>query len=420
MNLPAPGQHFQPSSRGIARQRAFTEEIDTESNLRPIPGKKPIPVINKQKGMHMISNDELNAVAALDLTPIKMKLMHLESGEGWSLEQANAVEVEYRRFLFLMKKYPDEQTAPTVDVDTFWHYHILDTMKYAVDCQQAFGYFLHHYPYVGIGTESSEADQQRAGARMQELYEAHFGRREQPPQEAAWCGAAVSAAAAQEPGQPADAMATAWCGAAVSTAWCGAAVQAPVAKTANASGTAWCGAAVQAPVAKTANASGTAWCGAAVQAPVAKSAGASGTAWCGAAVQAPEAKLANASSTAWCGAAVQVPVAKTANASGTAWCGAAVQAPEAPTAHASHTAWCGAAVQAREAEKTAPDRAAQSAVTGGTAWCGAAVQAAAAKKPANTSTAWCGAAANDPNYGVTVQSAAMNTAWCGAATAKTA
>jgi hypothetical protein len=118
---------------------------------------------------------EMEAIAALDLEPIKVKLMHQESGEGWSLERANAVEFEYRRFLFLMKKYPGEQTAPLVDVDTFWHYHILDTMKYAADCEAVFGYFLHHFPYIGLRGEDDEAAHQRVGRRMQELYEATFG-----------------------------------------------------------------------------------------------------------------------------------------------------------------------------------------------------------------------------------------------------
>jgi hypothetical protein len=123
----------------------------------------------------MINNDLFNAVMQLDLEPIKMKLMHEASGEGWSLEKANAVEKEYRRFLCLMKMYPDEDTAPLVDVDTFWHYHILDTMKYAKDCEQAFGYFLHHYPYVGMRGEDDEQFRLDSGKRMAELYEATFG-----------------------------------------------------------------------------------------------------------------------------------------------------------------------------------------------------------------------------------------------------
>jgi hypothetical protein len=127
----------------------------------------------------MITNDQFKAVsfaaAQLDLEPIKTKLMHIQSGEGWSLDKADAVEKEYRRFLCLMKLYPDEDTAPLVDVDTFWHYHILDTMKYAADCQAVFGYFLHHYPYVGMRGEDDEQFRLDSGERMRELYESTFG-----------------------------------------------------------------------------------------------------------------------------------------------------------------------------------------------------------------------------------------------------
>ncbi|AVR95805.1 glycine-rich domain-containing protein [Pseudoduganella armeniaca] len=117
---------------------------------------------------------DFKAIAELDLDPIKVKLMHAESGEGWTLERANAVEFEYRRFLYLMKKFPNEQTAPLQDVDTFWHYHILDTLKYATDCQRVFGYFLHHFPYIGLRGEADEEAHERVGARMKELYEATF------------------------------------------------------------------------------------------------------------------------------------------------------------------------------------------------------------------------------------------------------
>lgn len=123
----------------------------------------------------MNSTDDFAVIAALDLDPIKVKLMHKESGEGWTLDQANAVEFEYRRFLYLMKKFPHEQTAPLFDVDTFWHYHILDTMKYAADCEQVFGYFLHHFPYIGLRGEDDVAAHHRVGERMRELYEETFG-----------------------------------------------------------------------------------------------------------------------------------------------------------------------------------------------------------------------------------------------------
>ncbi|QBE62685.1 glycine-rich domain-containing protein [Pseudoduganella lutea] len=123
----------------------------------------------------MVSTEHFKQIAELDLEPIKVKLMHEESGEGWSLEKADAVEFEYRRFLYLMKMFPNEQTAPLMDVDTFWHYHILDTMKYAVDCDKVFGYFLHHFPYIGLRGEDDEEAHRRVGDRMKELYEETFG-----------------------------------------------------------------------------------------------------------------------------------------------------------------------------------------------------------------------------------------------------
>jgi hypothetical protein len=120
-------------------------------------------------------NADFNMIIELDLDPIKVKLMHKESGEGWSREQVDSVALEYRRFLYLMKLFPHEQVAPLFDVDIFWHYHILDTMKYADDCQQIFGYFLHHFPYSGLRGEDDEAVHQQIGARMQALYEATYG-----------------------------------------------------------------------------------------------------------------------------------------------------------------------------------------------------------------------------------------------------
>lgn len=123
----------------------------------------------------MISNDDFALISALDLNPIKTKLMHVESGEGWSQERADAVEIEYRRFLYLQKAFPNVPTAPLEDVDTFWHYHILDTMKYARDCAETFGYFLHHYPYLGMEGGDGMEKQRQAGERMRELYESSFG-----------------------------------------------------------------------------------------------------------------------------------------------------------------------------------------------------------------------------------------------------
>lgn len=149
---------------------------------------------------------------ALDLSPIKNKLMHQASGEGWTEVRTNAVETEYRRFLFLMKKYPNEIAAPSVDVDTFWHYHILDTQKYARDCHALFGFFLHHYPYLGMGDADDAQAQAQAGTRMHTLYQAEFG--QAPAMTHAFCASPgrpdTTAAFCASPGRH-DTLADAFC-----------------------------------------------------------------------------------------------------------------------------------------------------------------------------------------------------------------
>jgi hypothetical protein len=111
----------------------------------------------------MISKYENQAVADLDLDPIKVKLMHEESGEGWTLEYANRIEAEYRRFLHQMKMFPNLVVVPMPDVDVFWRYHILDTMKYEADCDSAFGYFLHYTPSAAPDEEEQAARGHRQG-----------------------------------------------------------------------------------------------------------------------------------------------------------------------------------------------------------------------------------------------------------------
>src|SRR5262245_28068934 len=115
------------------------------------------------------------AIHALDLDPIKFKLMDHEEGQGWSREHADRVELAYRRFLVLYATYPEETLAPSKDVDKFWHGHILDTLKYADDCDRVFGRFLHHFPYFGLRGAEDAANLARAAETTQGLYRRQFG-----------------------------------------------------------------------------------------------------------------------------------------------------------------------------------------------------------------------------------------------------
>jgi hypothetical protein len=115
------------------------------------------------------------AIQALDLGPIKFKLMDREEGHGWSREYADRMETEYKRFLTLLAAHPDQTLAPSKDVDRFWHGHILDTLKYAEDCDKVFGCFLHHFPYFGMRGAEDAANLARAAETTQSLYVRQFG-----------------------------------------------------------------------------------------------------------------------------------------------------------------------------------------------------------------------------------------------------
>jgi hypothetical protein len=154
----------------------------------------------------------IRAILALDLAPIKFKLCRKEDGHGWSAEHADKMEIAYRRYLILHAKYPEMTLAPEQDIDRFWHMHILDTRKYAADCDATFGHFLHHFPYLGLRGEDDAEALEIAFLKMQELYAQEFGEPVPALQnDAAWCSI-----------EPAGASA-AWCSiepTRASAAWC--------------------------------------------------------------------------------------------------------------------------------------------------------------------------------------------------------
>jgi|SRR6266513_277444 len=210
------------------------------------------------------------AIRALDLEPIKLRVMDPELGEGWTREYAESIERAYKNYLIVLVKHPEdiEEIVVSKDVDEFWHTHILHTMKYTEDCEKVFGTYLHHNPEVGERTQAVFNKKAVLAEKTRRLYQQEFGRvraEAANSQKAAFCGAAVGTGNAAFCGAAIKAENAAFCGAAVkaeSVAFCGAAI-----KAGNA---AFCGAAVKAESA--------AFCGAAV--------GAESAAFCGAAVKA--------------------------------------------------------------------------------------------------------------------------------------
>jgi hypothetical protein len=115
-------------------------------------------------------------ILSINFDMIKMKLQDKEDGLGWSPEQCNEAEAEYTKFLALKRTYPNTDIVPHKAIDDFWHQHILDTEKYAADCDLIFGQFLHHYPYFGIKDEQDRQDLIDAFEETKRLYFENFGK----------------------------------------------------------------------------------------------------------------------------------------------------------------------------------------------------------------------------------------------------
>jgi hypothetical protein len=127
------------------------------------------------------------AIDALDLHSVCTRLMHPNAGHGWSRDRTAEAERGYRAFLVLAKMFPHEALAPAADVDAFWHFHILDTSKYAADCEKTFGYFLHHAPDAAPADSAEDVAVRAAmSARTHALYQASFGAIT-PAADAAYC-----------------------------------------------------------------------------------------------------------------------------------------------------------------------------------------------------------------------------------------
>jgi hypothetical protein len=121
-----------------------------------------------------------SAIDELDFERIKAKLVHPHGG-AMSLEAVERAEAGYRQFLKLAAKYPDVPVVPSEAVDEFWHMHILDTRRYAADCERIFGYILHHDPYMGIDGPEDEVRLQKAAGRSHALYVREFGEAAEAP-----------------------------------------------------------------------------------------------------------------------------------------------------------------------------------------------------------------------------------------------
>lgn len=112
---------------------------------------------------------------SLDFSPLAYQLMQANAGPHWSEERTATAIARYIGFLYLIDQYPYFQLVPSREIDEVWHHHILDTYKYAADCQLLFGRFIHHFPYLGTRGDADRHNLQHLFDMTQSLYQKHFG-----------------------------------------------------------------------------------------------------------------------------------------------------------------------------------------------------------------------------------------------------
>jgi hypothetical protein len=122
-------------------------------------------------------NTELSTAKKLiddfDLNSTFVRLVRVNK---WSEKNALEAIKQYRRFLYLKKKYGDQyELPPSFDIDEAWHAHILHTEEYCNFCEQVFGKFLHHHPHHGKDNNISDQKIAEDFEITQKLYRLEFG-----------------------------------------------------------------------------------------------------------------------------------------------------------------------------------------------------------------------------------------------------
>lgn len=119
--------------------------------------------------------ERLQAIQDLDFTQLRQKAcLSKPEGEGWTEAQALEVEKWYKRFLSLSITHPNLTAVPNGPIDAFWHRHILDTQRYAVDCEATIGHFMHHFPYYGLNGEEDAQNRDHSFDETNRAYREYF------------------------------------------------------------------------------------------------------------------------------------------------------------------------------------------------------------------------------------------------------
>lgn len=126
--------------------------------------------------------DLSTAKKLIDAVDLSQTLERLIKVHRWPEKQALKAVRQYRRFLFLKKKYDETHVLPpSYDIDEVWHAHILHTADYDCFCKQVFGAYLHHHPRHGKDQPmTDQALEEAFENHTQRLYRLEFGEDLQP------------------------------------------------------------------------------------------------------------------------------------------------------------------------------------------------------------------------------------------------
>lgn len=95
--------------------------------------------------MNQANTKVSDRIDEIELHPV---WVYVQQKLKWPTARVEAAVKDYREYLRACLQNRRGGNTPTPDVDEVWHAHILHTKKYAEDCKNALGFFLHHDPFT--------------------------------------------------------------------------------------------------------------------------------------------------------------------------------------------------------------------------------------------------------------------------------
>jgi len=124
-----------------------------------------------------ITSDLTEAKKFIESADLTSTIERLIKVHNWSKKHALKATIQYRRFLFLKKKYGEQHILPpSYDMDEVWHAHILHTQEYCNFCEEIFDGYLHHHPHHGYDNSITSQELESAFENgTQKLYRLEYG-----------------------------------------------------------------------------------------------------------------------------------------------------------------------------------------------------------------------------------------------------